>query len=87
MVVAGDGQANLNEEFPQRYPAQVVAASGKTRAEVTAETRAAIRSGDMLAAGEGTMKLSEEYPQRYAKSRALYAGKAPTVSATATLVP
>ena len=59
-------------------------ASGKTRAEVNAETLAAIRSGDMFAAGEGTMKLNEEYPQRYAKARALYAGKTQDATALAS---
>ena len=42
------------------------AESSKTREEVQAELREAIRTGDMLADGDSGMKLRELYPQRYA---------------------
>jgi len=74
IVPAGEGGMTLRDEFPQRYPT-VAVAPGRTREEVVAETREAIRNGDMVAAGEGGMTLSQEFPQRYAKQRALYAAQ------------
>jgi hypothetical protein len=68
------------------YPALAVA-PGRTRAEVVAETREAIRSGDMYAAGEGAMKLNEETLHRFAGQRALYTAQvrsAPSAASTAT---
>jgi hypothetical protein len=41
----------------------------ETRAQVKAETREAIRIGDILAGGElGSLKLNELYPAHYAKA-------------------
>jgi hypothetical protein len=48
MMATGELGLKLNEEFPQRYPAVVAVASTKTRDQVNAETREAIRNGDML---------------------------------------
>jgi len=53
-------------------------ALGKTRAQVKAETREAIATGDMFASGEGQARLNEQYPQRYARARALLAARAPS---------
>ena len=55
----------------------------KTREEVKAELREAIRNGDMVAAGEGGQTLNEMFPQRYAKQRALFAAKATDAASAA----
>lgn len=52
MMASGELGLKLNEEFPQRYPAVVAVASTKTRDQVNAETREAIRNGDMYAAAK-----------------------------------
>ncbi len=69
-ILANDESGlRVNEEHPQRYPAQVTV-KGKAHAQVKAELAEAIRTGDSLAGrAESGLRLNEERPQRYAKAR------------------
>lgn len=87
-IRTGDIMANdesglrVNEEFPQRFPARIVAA-GKSRAEVKAELAEAIRTGDMLANDESGLRLNEELPRHYAKARSAQGGSPRLMTAEA----
>ena len=64
MPAYGEQILNLNELYPQRYPAKPVQASF-TREQVKAELAEAIRTGDMPAYGEQILNLNELYPSSY----------------------
>ncbi|UYO92475.1 DUF4148 domain-containing protein [Pollutimonas sp. M17] len=53
----------LNEQFPQRYPAQQLVAT-KSRQQVNAELAEAMRTGN-ISFGESGLKLNEQFPYNY----------------------
>ncbi|WP_284309668.1 DUF4148 domain-containing protein, partial [Hydrogenophaga electricum] len=73
LVAGGDSGQTLAELSPAQYAAKadvvkVQAAApeqGKTRAEVKAELREALRTGDIVADGDSGMKLNELFPGHY----------------------
>jgi hypothetical protein len=70
-IVDPESNLKLNQAFPSRYPAQVVA-QGKTREQVKAELADAIRFGDMVDP-ETQQKLNQVYPNRYPTRAAVQA--------------
>lgn len=61
-VSYGESGLKLNEQFPQRYPAQHVAS--KSREQVKAELAEAVRTGNIVS-GESSLKLNEQFPGSY----------------------
>jgi len=65
----------------------------KTREQVKAELKEAMRSGDVFAAGDSGLKLNELYPERYprvvvqTKSRAEVKGELMAATRDGTLIP
>jgi len=66
LMAAGEAGDPTPQTSPQTYAARF---TGKTRAQVEAETREAIRTGNILAGGESSLLLKDAYPERYANIR------------------
>lgn len=64
IMAQGNSGKNLNELFPEQYPAKVVT-PGYTRAQVLAELAEAQRTGDILSMDDSGKKLNELYPDQY----------------------
>jgi Domain of unknown function (DUF4148) len=73
MPVGGESDLELNQLYPDRYPAKP-ALVGKTREQVRAELAEAIRTGDMLADGESGLTRNQIDPGRY-PAKPVSAGK------------
>lgn len=64
ILAQGNSGKLLNELYPSRYPAKVVAQS-KTREQVLAELEEAQRTGNILAQGNSGKLLNELNPSQY----------------------
>ena len=79
LITVGEAGLPANETQPGSYP-QKPAVAGKSRAEVQAELRDAIHTGNMLADGDSGLLLKDLFPQRYANVQPM--GPAPMQAAT-----
>ncbi|MGB4361097.1 MAG: DUF4148 domain-containing protein, partial [Rhodoferax sp.] len=73
MPAPGDQGLNLNEMYPDRYPAKVQG-TGLTREQVKEELAEAIRTGNMPTVGDRGLNLNEMYPDQY-PSKTMQASK------------
>jgi hypothetical protein len=73
MPAPGDQGLNLNEMYPDRYPAKMQG-TGLTREQVKAELAEAVRTGNMPAPGDQGLNVNERYPGQY-PSRTVQASK------------
>jgi hypothetical protein len=64
-MAPGEAGLTYRQEDPADYPAQAAPPPGKTRAQVQAETMAAIRNGDILAPGDAGETFAQEDPADY----------------------